>query len=161
MDWHDPSAPKQDVVGALKAPQWEGEQGLLTIKTSKPISPPGWTVGVTVRPKFNCSFDLEDLMNDRMFDSPVFVKSRNSLIQEIACLENALEFLYEWPESKRGIIYETALRACRRAFDSGYPLSAAREAFCGFAKSVNIHEEVTTTLPWMVGNRTRGGGEAA
>lgn len=31
-------------------------------------------------------------MNDRMFDSPVFVKSENSLIQEIACLEDALEF---------------------------------------------------------------------
>ena len=87
-------------------------------------------------------------MNDRMFDNPVFVKGGNSLIQEIACLEDALEFLYEWPENRRGTIYEATLRACRRAFDSSYPLSAAREGFCGFAKSVNIHEEVTTTLPF-------------
>ncbi|TGV59899.1 DUF982 domain-containing protein, partial [Mesorhizobium sp. M2D.F.Ca.ET.160.01.1.1] len=56
-------------------------------------------------------------MNDRMFDSPVFVKSGNSLIQEIACLEDALEFLYEWPKNRRGPIYETALRACQGAFD--------------------------------------------
>ncbi|WP_366930400.1 hypothetical protein [Mesorhizobium sp.] len=34
-------------------------------------------------------------MNDRIFDSPVFVKSGNSLVQEIACLEDALEFPYE------------------------------------------------------------------
>ncbi|OHV86786.1 DUF982 domain-containing protein [Mesorhizobium sp. ORS 3428] len=97
-------------------------------------------------------------MNDHMFDSPVFVKNGNSLIQEIACLEDALEFLYEWPKSRRGSVYETALRACKRAFDSNYPLSAARDAFCGFAKSARIHEEVTTTLPWMVGNRGHGGG---
>jgi len=37
-------------------------------------------------------------MNDRIFDSPVFVKNGNTLIQEIACLEDALEFLYEWPK---------------------------------------------------------------
>lgn len=86
-------------------------------------------------------------MNDRMFDSPVFVKSGDSLIQEIACLEDALEFLYEWPRNRRGAIYDTALRACRRAFDGGYPLTAAGDAFCGFAKSVKIHEDVSVTLP--------------
>jgi len=31
-------------------------------------------------------------MNDRLFDSPVYVKEGSSLIQEIACLEDALEF---------------------------------------------------------------------
>ncbi|SFO66409.1 Protein of unknown function [Mesorhizobium sp. NFR06] len=98
-------------------------------------------------------------MNDRMFDSPVFVKCGNSLVQEIACLEDALEFLYEWPRNRRGDIYETALRACQRAFDGGYPLTAAREAFCGFAKSVKIHEEVSAGLPWMnAGKGNRGGG---
>ncbi|PBB79222.1 hypothetical protein CK218_20720 [Mesorhizobium sp. WSM3879] len=99
-------------------------------------------------------------MNDRMFDSPVFVKSGNSLIQEIACLDDALEFLYEWPKNRRGTIYETALRACQRAFDSDYPLAAARDAFCGFAKSVKIHEDVSVTLPWMTG-KGPGSGVAA
>jgi hypothetical protein len=112
-------------------------------------------------PNLNCSFDVEDPMNDRMFDSPVFVKSGNSLIQEIECLEDALEFLYGWPKHRRGAIYHTALRACQRAFDSGYPRSAAREAFCGFAKSARIYEEAATALPWMGGNRTQGGGVAA
>jgi hypothetical protein len=97
-------------------------------------------------------------MNDRMFDSPVFVQSRNSLTQEIASLEDALEFLYEWPKDRRGIIYQTALRACQRAFDSGYPLSAAREAFCGFARSARSYEDVSAALPWAIpGNRSQGG----
>ncbi len=100
-------------------------------------------------------------MNDRMFDSPVFVKDGNSLIQEIACVEDALEFLYEWPKKRHGPIYETALRACQRAFDSGYPLSAARQAFAGFARSVRILEEVASPLPWMTTGTGQGGGVTA
>ena len=100
-------------------------------------------------------------MNDRLFDSPVFVRSGASLIQEIACVEDALEFLYEWPKNRRGPIYETALRACRRAFDSDYPCNAARDAFCGFAKTARILEEVTAPLPWMADNAGRSGGMAA
>lgn len=98
-------------------------------------------------------------MNDRMFDSPVFVQSGNTLIKEIGGLEDAFEFLYSWPKDRRGVIYETALRACQRAFDSGYPLSAAREAFCGFATSARIYEDVSTASPWAIpGNRGQGGG---
>lgn len=101
-------------------------------------------------------------MNDRMFDSPVFVQSGNNLIQEIASLDDALQFLYEWPKDRRGLIYQTARRACQRAFDRGYPLSAAREAFCGFARSARIYEDVSTALPWAIpGNRGQGGGLAA
>ncbi|CAN7250845.1 DUF982 domain-containing protein [Aminobacter aminovorans] len=97
-------------------------------------------------------------MSDRMFDSPVFVKSGNSLIEEVACLEDALEFLYEWPKNRRDTIYETALRACQRAFDSGYPLAAAKQAFCGFAKSAKILEDVRLPLPWTVGGKTGASG---
>ncbi|MDX8523653.1 DUF982 domain-containing protein [Mesorhizobium sp. MSK_1335] len=100
-------------------------------------------------------------MNDRMFDSPVFVRSGNSLIQEIACLEDALEFLYEWPKHKRGPIYDTALRACQRAFDSDYPLTSAQVAFSNFAKSARILEQVSAPPLWMTGTSGRGGGLTA
>ncbi|WP_044547336.1 DUF982 domain-containing protein [Mesorhizobium japonicum] len=101
-------------------------------------------------------------MNDRIFDNPIFVKSGSNLIQEIADLEDALEFLYDWPKERRGAIYQTALRACQRAFDSGYPLSAARQAFCGFAKSAKIHEETTSAMPWVVsGGQSQSGGLVA
>lgn len=108
------------------------------------------------------SFDLEDLMNDRMFDSPVFVKNGDSLIQEIASLEDALEFLYEWPKGRRTSIYQTAVRACQQAFQSAYPLSYAKSAFEGFARSAKILENVGIPLPWMTGpNSGRGGGMVA
>ena len=100
-------------------------------------------------------------MNDRMFDSPVFVKNGGSLIQETACLDDALEFLYDWPKERRGPIHQTALRACQRAFESDYPLSAARDAFSGFAKAAQIFEEVASPLPWMTGKGGRGGGLTA
>ncbi|TPM33155.1 DUF982 domain-containing protein [Mesorhizobium sp. B2-3-5] len=96
-------------------------------------------------------------MNDRMFESPVFVKGGENIIQEIACLEDALEFMYEWPKNRRGPIYDTALRACQRAFDRDYPLSAARNAFAGFAKSAKIIEEVSAPLAWMTGKASQGG----
>ncbi|MGI6853891.1 DUF982 domain-containing protein [Mesorhizobium sp. 1B3] len=101
-------------------------------------------------------------MSDRMFESPVFVKAGKNLIEEIACLEDALEFLYEWPKNRRGVIYETARRACQKAFEGDYPLSAARQAFCGFAQTVNILEDIATPLPWMTGTKPgQGGGVTA
>ena len=100
-------------------------------------------------------------MSDRMFESPVFVRTGNSLIEEVACLEDALEFLYEWPKHRRGTIHETALRACQRAFESNYPLHGAKQAFCGFAKSVNILEDVSVPLPWMTGGKTGSSGLSA
>jgi hypothetical protein len=104
---------------------------------------------------------LEISMSVKTFENPVFVRAKEGLIEEIACLEDALEFLYEWPKHRRGVIYETALRACQRAFDSGYPLSAARQAFAGFAKSVRILEEISGPMPWMVQNTGEGGGVTA
>ncbi|MGX5843535.1 DUF982 domain-containing protein [Mesorhizobium sp. ArgA1] len=98
-------------------------------------------------------------MNDRLFDSPVLVRSESGLVQEIVGIEDALEFLYEWPKNRRGVIYDTALRACQRAFDSGYPLPAARQAFCGFARSARIYDDVTSALPWAAtGAQSRDGG---
>lgn len=97
-------------------------------------------------------------MSEKTFDSPVFVKDGSHLIQEIACLEDALEFLYAWPKIRRGTIYETALRACHKVYESNYPLSAAREAFAGFAKSAGIFEDVSTPMPWMITPRTGRGG---
>ncbi|MBZ9986858.1 DUF982 domain-containing protein [Mesorhizobium sp. BH1-1-5] len=90
-------------------------------------------------------------MSDRTFDSPVFVRVAEGLVQEIACLEDAFDLLDEWPRHRRGVIYETTKRACRRAFDGYIPSTVARDAFAGFARSAKIIEDVSTTVPWMVG----------
>ena len=96
-----------------------------------------------------------------MFDSPVYVKAGNSVIEDIGCLEDALEFLYEWPEDRRGVIYNTALRACHSVVERNFPLSSAREAFAGFAKSAGILEKVDTLLPWNIPLQHGRGGAAA
>jgi hypothetical protein len=97
-------------------------------------------------------------MSTRTFDSPVFVKDGNRLIQEIACLEDALEFLYDWPQKRRGPIHATALRACQKAFETDYPLSAARSAFVGFAKSYRILEDIGAVMPWAQAPTAPSGG---
>ncbi len=86
----------------------------------------------------------------RIFDCPVFVKAGNSVGEEIAYLEDALHFLYDWP-------HDTALRACRRAFEADYPLNAAREAFAGFAKSVGILDKTDRPPGWTLPRSGHGG----
>lgn len=100
-------------------------------------------------------------MNDRMFDSPVYVEDGSTLVREIACLEDALDFLEDWPANRRNLIYETALRACRRVYETDYPLSAARDAFKGFAKSAHILKDVDAPFPWMTMDKAKGGGVIA
>jgi len=101
-------------------------------------------------------------MSERTFEIPVFVRAAEGLVQEIACLEDACDFLREWPKSRRGMIYETAKRACHGAIDGSVPLKAARDAFAGFARSAKILKDGATAMPWMAGARTgETGGVAA
>ncbi|MER9868593.1 DUF982 domain-containing protein [Mesorhizobium sp. M0136] len=101
-------------------------------------------------------------MSERTFESPVFVRAAEGLIQEIACLEDAFDFLDEWPKHRRGVIYETAKRACHRAYDGLIPLIVARDAFAGFARSVKILEDVATAMPWVAAAQSgETGGVAA
>lgn len=97
-------------------------------------------------------------MNGKIFDQPVLVKNGLHIIEEIGSLADAFLFLEEWPESRRGPIYQTAVRACQRANDGYVPLSVARDAFAGFARSVRILEDVTTVLPWIEGTNSGRGG---
>ncbi|WP_352837865.1 DUF982 domain-containing protein [Mesorhizobium sp. M0830] len=118
--------------------------------------------GVTILNHLKSFRQLEVSMSVRTFESPVFVRASEDLILEIACLEDAFDFLDEWPKHRRGIVYETAKRACHRAFDGLIPLKVARDAFAGFARSVKILEDVATTMPWITARRSgETGGVAA
>ncbi|WP_348629077.1 DUF982 domain-containing protein [Mesorhizobium sp. M4B.F.Ca.ET.017.02.2.1] len=132
---------------------------ILTLEIGR-RSPP--FVGATIVNNPKSFKELEVSMSERTFESPVFVRAAEGLIQEIACLEDAFDFLDEWPSHRRRIIYETAKRACCRAFDGSVPLQVARDAFAGFARSVKILEDVTTAMPWMAGAKMgQTGGVAA
>ncbi|MBC8718766.1 DUF982 domain-containing protein [Ochrobactrum sp. Marseille-Q0166] len=96
-------------------------------------------------------------MSDRLFDSPVFVKDSPYLVREIASIGDALDFLYDWPEYDRGLIYETAWKACSDSHDGIKPVKAAESAIRGFAKKNGILEEPEVALPWMKGKKSGGG----
>ncbi|MCO4318002.1 DUF982 domain-containing protein [Phyllobacterium sp. 21LDTY02-6] len=88
-------------------------------------------------------------MNERIFDRPVFVRERPFIVREVASLDDALDFLDHWPEADRGLIYQTAWKACCDVFDGHKPLPVARHAFEGFAKRAGILEDADAVLPWM------------
>jgi len=89
-------------------------------------------------------------MNERTFTNPVVLTNVKDFTQEVSCLEDALEFLYDWPKERRGISHATALRACRCALEGDYPLWFARDAFASFAKWGNILDDVSAPRPWMI-----------
>ncbi|MER8440414.1 DUF982 domain-containing protein [Mesorhizobium sp. M1312] len=88
-------------------------------------------------------------MNPEAFSSPVFVKRATYIVQEIASLADAIDFLNEWPEDRRDPIHEATLRACYDAYDGRKPVSAARNAFFGFAKRAAILEDAISAMQWL------------
>jgi hypothetical protein len=96
-------------------------------------------------------------MNDTAFSSPVFVKNGAYMVQEIADLGDAIDFLEEWPEDRRNLIHETALRACYQAHGGLKPMSVARDAFVGFAKRAGILEDPEAVMPWITASKSGRG----
>jgi hypothetical protein len=101
---------------------------------------------------------MEETMNNRDFDRPVFVNNGQLMVEEIVCLADAFAFLEQWPKDLRGPVYNTAFRACQRAHDGHIPISVAREAFAGFANWAGILEE--SAMSWMAGPTPGRGGVA-
>ncbi|MEL4374723.1 DUF982 domain-containing protein [Brucella cytisi] len=94
-------------------------------------------------------------MSDRLFDSPVFVKDGRYLIQEVASIEDAIDFLFELPDETRDIIYEVAWKTCCDAQNGLKPIHAGRDAFEGFARIRNMLEKPETIIPWMPDKSSR------
>jgi hypothetical protein len=88
-------------------------------------------------------------MNAGVFSSPIFVRRATVIVQEIAGLADAMEFLDEWPQDRRDLIHQTALRTCFDAHDGYKPIGAAHNAFLGFAKRAGILEDPTSARQWI------------
>ncbi|TIP18505.1 DUF982 domain-containing protein [Mesorhizobium sp.] len=88
-------------------------------------------------------------MNSEAFSSPLFVRRAAYIVQEIASLADAIDFLNEWPQDRRDLIHGTALRTCYDAYDGRKPVSAARNAFFGFARRAAILEDATSAMQWL------------
>jgi hypothetical protein len=96
-------------------------------------------------------------MNATAFMGPIFVKSGAYMVQEIADIEDAIEFLEGWPEDRRSLLHETALRACYQARDGRKPTGVAREVFVGFARRAGILEDSEAVMLWIAASNSGGG----
>ncbi|MBA1142350.1 MULTISPECIES: DUF982 domain-containing protein [Mesorhizobium] len=96
-------------------------------------------------------------MNPEAFSSPVFVKRATYIVQEIAGLADAIDFLNEWPEDDRDLIHEAALKACYDVCDGRKPGGVARNAFLGFAKRAGILEDSTSAMQWLAACKSGSG----
>lgn len=67
------------------------------------------------------------------FDSVIYVQ-RKHFIDEVTSLEEVLDYLKNWPEERRGLSYDTLLKACREAVVGRFPVSAVGENFRRFVK---------------------------
>lgn len=89
-------------------------------------------------------------MNARMFARPVYLKWRKDLIREIMTLDDAIDFLEEWPERERDVVHNATLRTCYMAHDGHKPIHVARDAIRAFGKKKGILVKAPAVLPWMV-----------
>ncbi|TIS18826.1 MAG: DUF982 domain-containing protein, partial [Mesorhizobium sp.] len=60
-------------------------------------------------------------MNAEDFSSPIFVKRAAYIVQEIASLADAIDFLNDWPEQQKDLTHEAALTTCYDAYDGHKP----------------------------------------
>lgn len=88
-------------------------------------------------------------MTDILLTRPVFVRRAAGLVQEIASVGDAMDFLENWSHQDRDLIHETALRTLIAVHDGQKPLEAARSAIEGFAKKKGILERPEEMMPWI------------
>ncbi|BCH25766.1 DUF982 domain-containing protein [Mesorhizobium sp. L-8-3] len=98
-------------------------------------------------------------MNRKNFARAVFLRNGERLRREVTCVGEALAFLAEWPQARRGPIYNAASRACEAAQRGEIPASYAYEAFTGFARAANILDQAPVEIePWIVTSKPGRGG---
>jgi hypothetical protein len=98
------------------------------------------------------------MAKDRFF-SPVTVSVGLNMPREVTSLREAWEFLTDWPQSRRGPVHATALRACSAAMAGNLSTENARRAFVGFAKVYGIlDEDAVPIAPWTSAPQDTGKG---
>jgi hypothetical protein len=96
-------------------------------------------------------------MESRAFAKPIYLKD-GTLVREITDVEEAIDFLMEWPENKRDILHDATVRTCVMAHDGLKPVKVARDALRAFAVKKDILEKEPAVRPWMI--KSNSGGRA-
>lgn len=80
----------------------------------------------------------------------IYLKERRAPIREIAPLENAIDFLEDWPERERDVVHDATFKNCYMAWDSHKPLNVGRDALRSFGKKNGILVKSSNVQPWMI-----------
>ncbi len=73
-------------------------------------------------------------MSNLDFTKPVMVFVGSDFLRQIGSITEADEYLTEWPQRRRGPIFETARRACEAAKSGTVTAEQAYRAFEGFCR---------------------------
>ena len=88
------------------------------------------------------------------FDSPIYAQQKH-FIQEIARLDDVFDFLDEWPQDSRDIVYEVIVDACRKAASGQLPAQAVAENFRRFLKKHRMLADVKDVPSHLRQNQDR------
>ena len=87
-------------------------------------------------------------MQKMTFMEPVCLASeRDPAGSDIEDLEQALQFLRDWPVNRRGPVYDAAYNACSAARDGYLGVEEARKSLSGFARIMGISRKQTRPVP--------------
>jgi hypothetical protein len=96
-------------------------------------------------------------MESRAFAKPIYLKD-GTLVREITNVEEAIDFLMEWPENRRDILHDATMRTCVMAHDGLKPVKVARDALRAFAIKKDLLEKEPAVRLWMI--KPNSGGRA-
>src|SRR5262245_41635926 len=78
-------------------------------------------------------------MRKMPFFTPVCISSQDEPSgRDIEDLEQALQFLRDWPAERRGPVYQAAYNACTAAREGYLTVEEARKSLSGFARITGI-----------------------
>ena len=77
-------------------------------------------------------------MQKMPFFAPVCIGSATQSGLDIEDLEQALQFLRDWPADRRGPVYQSAYNACTAAREGYLTVEEARKSLSGFARITGI-----------------------
>jgi Protein of unknown function (DUF982). len=96
-------------------------------------------------------------MTPNLFNRPVYLKEKKDLVREIVSIEDAIDYLEEWPERERDLVHDVALKTCYMALDGHKPIQSARDAVRAFGKKKGMLVKQPAVQPWMVKTPAGGG----
>jgi hypothetical protein len=92
---------------------------------------------------------MEKGMDNKRFATPLWVADGPRMIPEIACLEDAIDFLETLRDHFNGTLHDTALKACYRAASDLLAIEHAGRVLESFARMSRPLEDVPPQ-PWTI-----------